>query len=563
MNFKNYLFTFIKSILKLLNKYITIFFILILIAILYINRFTIANSLVAYFSNIFYSTDNKNNLKITQKEIKVMLNKNYRLCTISDKFLSFTIDTSLAVGGYWWSKSGKIEDGKGTSEVAPLDFLDNKLIKYTKNLSPAYLRIGGTEADVIYYDMSHFSNLKKPPKPYEHILLKKQWDNINKFIEKTGLSLFFTVNAGPSSRNNGLQWQPDNFIQLLTYSNKNNYKIDVWELGNEINVYWFIYGLSNYIDGYNYANDIKTFKKSIKEYYPKSKIAGPSSMFWPLLGEIFSTKYGVLEEFLLYGGKNIDIITWHYYPQQSRRCSVAVRRASVTNLLNPNFLNEVDKWAAYVEKTGDLYAPGKEVWLGETGNAQAGGEPGVSNTYVSGLWWLDQLGLMARRGHKVVVRQTLVGSDYGLLNYETLAPNPDYWNSLLWKKLMGKTVLQINKTTENPFVRIYAHCTPGNYNKKNSSVTFLMLNQHETNEAIINFENIDLSNVIIYECTAKNLTSSNIILNGNILLNNLKSISNLKGKRKSFLNNKIVLKPASYSFIVVNNVAKDLCNCDQ
>ena len=50
----------------------------------------------------------------------------------------------------------------------------------------------------------------------------------------------------------------------------------------------------------------------------------------------------------------------------------------------------------------------------ETGHALYGGEPGLSDTYLSSIWWLDQLGLLAREGVSRVFRQSLVGSDYGL-----------------------------------------------------------------------------------------------------------------------------------------------------
>ena len=80
----------------------------------------------------------------------------------------------------------------------------------------------------------------------------------------------------------------------------------------------------------------------------------------------------------------------------------------------------------------------------------------MSDTFASSFWWVDQLGLLAERGHSVMIRQTLVGSDYGLLDDETLAPLPDYWVSLLWKQRMGAEVLEV--WTDEPDVRLYAHC---------------------------------------------------------------------------------------------------------
>ena len=67
---------------------------------------------------------------------------------------------------------------------------------------------------------------------------------------------------------------------------------------------------------------------------------------------------------------------------------------------------------------------------------------------------------MARRGQSVVVRQTLSGSDYGLIDDTNLEPNPSYWASWLWKRLMGTRVLAAGAQPATPAMGIYAHCTP-------------------------------------------------------------------------------------------------------
>ena len=64
---------------------------------------------------------------------------------------------------------------------------------------------------------------------------------------------------------------------------------------------------------------------------------------------------------------------------------------------------------------------------------------------------------------RVVAHNTLVASDYGLLDDKTLEPKPNYRAELLWRRLMGSTVLDSGVPIQEG-LHIYAHClrgTPG------------------------------------------------------------------------------------------------------
>jgi len=137
----------------------------------------------------------------------------------------------------------------------------------------------------------------------------------------------------------------------------------------------------------------------------------------------------------------LDAMSFHYYPQQSSRGPVAVRRAKEATLLNARALDGARRWIRHGHRALDQgAAAGRPLWITETGHALYGGEPGLSDTWLSTPWWLDQLGLMAHEGVDTVFRQSLVGGDYGLLSEKTFAPRPDYFASLLWKARMGPLV---------------------------------------------------------------------------------------------------------------------------
>ena len=106
--------------------------------------------------------------------------------------------------------------------------------------------------------------------------------------------------------------------------------------------------------------------------------------------------------------------------------------------------------------------PGKPFWNTETADAACGGNP-WGGTFLDTFRYLDQLGRLARQEVAVVMHNTLVASDYGLLDENTFEPKPNYWGALLWRRFMGTTVLDAGMKSE-PGLHVYAQClrgTPG------------------------------------------------------------------------------------------------------
>ena len=73
--------------------------------------------------------------------------------------------------------------------------------------------------------------------------------------------------------------------------------------------------------------------------------------------------------------------------------------------------------------------------------------------------WLNKLGAAAAAGQSVVIRQTFYHGHYALIG-EDLQPNPDFWVSALYKKLVGRKVFKINGHENNGnTLRLFAHCS--------------------------------------------------------------------------------------------------------
>ena len=473
------------------------------------------------------------------------------VATLPAEYLSFSIDLSQVVGGKWWNPNADTkESGSGTVNTPVFDFNRPRLDALARGLSPAYLRIGGSESDKAYYDLGADGTAGKIPAGYKSVMTRAEWDAVNAFAHRNDLNIVFTLNAGPASRLPDGSWNSRNAAALMEYSASRGYQVSVWELGNELNLFWFVHGLKAQVGVNRYVSDLLLLKTLSAKVSPGALVAGQGSAFWPVLGEPLGLFFGFMPGYLVKGGSVVDQISWHYYPQQSRRGAIASRRASATRLLDPGNLDEAGYWADKVRAWRDSYAPGKPIWLGETGNAQYGGEPGVSDVYIAGLWWLDELGLLAKKGESVVVRQTLSGVDYGMIDDAALEPRPDYWNSLLWKRLMGRRVFPAAVSgNRDGKVRIYAQATAG---RESDAVTVLVINLDNKRSADIAFPGFGNRGFVTYALSAPDVLGKTLLLNGAALAMGADfALPELRGEAHPPTRvPSVALPPLGYAFVV-------------
>jgi heparanase len=430
---------------------------------------------------------------------------------IDEKFLSFAIDTAQVVGSRFWAPPGQGEGLLDTARVGRFDFDRPRLRRLAAALAPAYLRIGGTDADWTRYHLGDGPPPPGSPKA-RAVLTRQRWDEVNHFAQDLGLRLVFTLNAGPSARDREGGWDPQNARELMSYSAARGYPVDVWELGNEVNAFPLVHRL--WLTPARYALDLGRARALIDELAPEARLGGPASAFWPVLGEWRPFLDGVLKR----ARDTIDVVSWHYYPQQSYRCPIATRRAASERMLSPGELADVDRWANLVEHAAGTHAAKAAVWLGETGSAQCGGEPGFSDGFADALWWADLLGRMARRGQEVLIRQTLAGSNYGLLDEESLTPNASYWASWLWRQLMDRRVLAVDEAPARATLRRYVHCArPGAPGQRPGAVTALLVNLDEQ-PAIVELPVPAAEGARVFLLTARDLQARDVALNGRPLL---------------------------------------------
>jgi heparanase len=249
-------------------------------------------------------------------------------------------------------------------------------------------------------------------------------------------------------------------------------------------------------------------------------------------------------------GPVFDAVSYHSYGAVSSRCSIFGAGATTTAdaALSDEWLARPGRIEEFYGGIRDRFEPGKSLWNTETAQAACGGDRWAS-TFLDSFRYLNQLGLLAKRGVQVNMHNTLAASDYGLLNENTYEPRPNYWAALLWRKLMGTTVLDPGPSPATS-LHIYAHCLrnhPG-------GVAVLVINASRDASQTLHIPSTSER----YTLTAENLQDAQVLLNGiGLQLGADDRLPEVKGL--STTSGTVAFAPASITFLAVAKAHNKSC----
>lgn len=394
---------------------------------------------------------------------------------LDERYLGFAFDTVQFTEGFWWDWGPE-----GPQPESTPDLESPKLRRLTSYLAPSRMRVGGTDSDAAYFcpeegecelPPTYQGAYPDPGKERPGVLSHEDIRRIADFSEAVGARTMLCVNVGPGPRDPATgRWLPDNARQLIHYARSlpNGDVFDIWEPGNEVNIIWYGFNMPFLLTPEQYASDLATFRTVVDEEAPGSLVACPGSFFVPYLwlNDLYFTR-----NVLLHARDKVDIVTWHLYATQSERCPdlFSPAPASKEALFDPSVLDMNRSFASYVaEEAGDL-----PVWNGESASSQCGGQSGISDTLLDALWLADWIGIMAEQGSSTLVRQTIVGGDYGLIDPDTLDPRP----SLLAYVMYRRTVegYRLETVADRSLVKAHGYCSAG----MDGSVTTVLSNPSE------------------------------------------------------------------------------------
>jgi heparanase len=451
-----------------------------------------------------------------------------------------------------------------------------------KELSPFVWRLGGSLQDNIVYEEPDNPAVACPPITDDAskqwgftggCLTRQRWHQIAAFAKDHGAKLVFGL-SGLRGRTQveGKQWtgewDPSNARALLNYTKSAGLPVYAWELGNELGGW---NGIQAQLTAEEVAGDFNALRQMVDEVYGEEAEAGAEKPM--VVGPDTGLDDEWFAAFLTKARGSLDAVAVHMYA-----LGAGVDPALQDKVMQPAHMETAKETAAgLAEVVQSLLAgslPGgatPQLWMGEDGGAYNSGQNGTSNRYMAGFWSLNELGLFARAGFSTYCRQTLLGGNYGLLDHVTLKPNPDFFNYLLFKRLMGPTVLDLQSSS--PDVTAYAHCTAkGAPGAKPGAVSLLLVNFQADADAQVSALRLDGQDLLggsgavrheylLAPGTAGVLNSTVSSLNGKPLTVSAKgAYPKLEPKEVADgAANPLVLPKTSYGFVVLPDAGVEAC----
>ncbi|KWV51864.1 hypothetical protein AS156_11835 [Bradyrhizobium macuxiense] len=461
-----------------------------------------------------------------------------RIATIDPRFQSYNIEMVEVSGGRFW-KPYAARDTHAAAKAdrlaarAPINLHEIRLRRLAAALGPAYLRVSGTWANSTFFADTD-TPPSAPPAGFKGVLTRQQWHDVIGFSRAVDAPIVtsFAISAGTRDANG--HWTPEQARQRLAFTRSIGGHIAAAEFMNEPD----LPATGGAPDGYDataYGRDFTAFRAFMKSAAPDVTILAPGTAGTnPTIAALFAAV-----------APGVGAISYHFYGALSARC-----RGDRTpgTALSDGWLARTDKTLAVYKALRDRLAPSKPIWLTETGETACGGNRWAA-TFTDTFRYLDQLGRLAKAGVQVVMHNTLAASDYGLLDEQSHLPRPNYWAALLWRRLMGTTVLD-SGVSARPGLHVYAHCargTPG-------GVALLVINNDRKKSRKL----VLPAAAERYTLASDSLADGSVRLNGTMLaLDARDELPPLTGEATTA--GPIMFTPATITFLIVAEAANANC----
>lgn len=449
--------------------------------------------------------------------------------TIDERFQAYNVEMVEVTGGRFWKpyssisagSNGSNQEGSAQGGAAapsgmdpslyeyrpPIDLSNRRLRTMALALAPSYMRVSGTWANTTWFADTD-TPPKEPPEGYGAVLTRDQWRGVIAFSRAVDAPIVTSMPIGMGTRGPDQVWRPDQARSWLAFTRANGGAVAAAEYFNEPT----LASMSGAPEGYDaadYGRDHRIFTAFMRKEFPQTKLLAPGSVGeanadWAVASGGYGEQALLPAADLARSTGDADVFSYHHYGAVSQRCKQMGHQTRAEDALSEDWLGRTDATFAYYRQVRDRMMPGKPFWNTETGETACGGNP-WAKTYLDTFRYLDQLGRLARQGVQVIAHNTLAASDYALLDEKTYEPYPSFWGALLWRRLMGTTVLDAGVPIRSG-QHVYAHCLRG----APGGVAMLVINNSPTEASSLRVP-VAANR---YTLTARELNAGSVMLNG-------------------------------------------------
>lgn len=447
-----------------------------------------------------------------------------QLGSVDERYQSYNIEMVELVGGEFWRPYRLMDSLPATRAQPTYDILtkqermyrkmdpvqlgDERLRTLARGLAPAYVRVSGTWANAIHFQDDDKPQMAMAPTGFVNVLTRSQWKGVIDFIKATDSKLVTSFTVSNGVRDAQGVWTPREAQKLVDYTRSLGGEIAAAELFNEPTMPSAGGELDANYNAEDFAKDIAVFTAWARSAVPEMRTVGPGCV-----GEGFAfpmpkdLPIKLLTTADLMGAEpkpHFDVFSYHYYGNASKRMMGAMATTAEQGLAD-GWLRRTDTAATFYAGLRDQFESGKPLWITETAQAAAGGDP-YAATFADCFRYLYQLGSLATKDVKVIMHNTLAASEYSLIDQDTHLPKPNYWAALLWAKLMGTEVYDAGQGA--PGLYVFAHDLKG----KSGGMSYLLINTNDSTATVQVPAEAEQ-----YTLTSDKLEGTTVLLNGQTL----------------------------------------------
>lgn len=269
------------------------------------------------------------------------------------------------------------------------------LVQLYRNLGAhGLIRIGGNVSDHTQYVPEGVAVVS--PETGVTVINESGLKDFAEFARVVGWKVMWGLNLGTGTKEEAVE-------EAIAVDRHLGIQLQSLEIGNEVDLRGkYTTPFSDFAGYHSYYID---YKKAIRTALPRAVFSGP---------DVY-VNMEILKAFAETEAKDIELLTYHYY-----RTAKHKPEATMENLLRTQ-----ENWVSRLTQLSQISRDsGRPYRINEINSFSGGGKLGISDTFASALWCLDNMFLLASYGCSGVNMETDINQFTWISHYSPIKRDP-------------------------------------------------------------------------------------------------------------------------------------------